>query len=454
MGLLSRLFGQEVSNFDGSVNEFPAEIEQMRQKYVNVPKQEIDEVNSLLHQSATSAYPEQIDASIRQERNVPALIAIALRGRPIKLEGNWAVLAIGKMHSKNPDACIALTLISQANDIPGMVTDGAMPALINLGASAEPATLYLAALLKSGNNDAALCLAQIGPSAQLSEQIVESLVCQMLEPNRNWKLKQWYKKDYTTLAFEQLLVFGESARQTLLTLLRDNRLNKEQTDKVLAQFDVKDPIATDLAILRSGGDQEILDAVARLEQSDDNRAKSAIEGMADELAKIRLRMRSHQEQLQQTMNDLAIGDPNTVERALDVVARDWGVPDGHRLRGNLQEIRQAMLDEFTTHQKQGERLVYLMRHADGSPQGVMSYQVGQGSHFIGRLGPDDFEFLIHKKYYEYDLPKISRMEAKNQVRVIPEMTQEPWRKYAEFVNIPKDASESERRTHMRFQFMF
>ena len=457
MKLLDRLFRRQVSEFDAGRDDFPAEIERLRRKYANVPKREIDEVNSLLRRSASCGSSKQqntIHSLIQQERNVPALIAIALRAGPIELQGDWAVVALGRMHPRNPDAYIVLALISEADDIPGMVSENAMPALVSLGASTAPATPYLAALLKSGNNDAALCLALIGPPALLSEQIVGSLAHQILEPTRDWQLKQWYKKDYAALAFESLLGLGDAAKQTLLNLLRDNRLNKDQTEKVLARFDVQDPIAADLALLRSGSDQEKLDAVARLEQSCDSRAKSAIEGMAGELAQIRLRMQPPQEQLQQAMNDLPIGDPDAVQRALHGVARKWGVPDSHRFRGNLQEICQVVVDEFATHQKQGEGLVYLMRHADGMPQGVMAYQVGRGGHFIGRLGPDDFGFLIHKKYYECDLPQICRTGTKSHERTSPDMIQEPWRKYGEFVNVPKDSSDSELRTNMRFQFMF
>ena len=84
----------------------------------------------------------------------------------------------------------------------------------------------------------------------------------------------------------------------------------------------------------------------------------------------------------------------------------------------------------------------------------MSYQAGRGGHFIGRLGPDSFAFLIHQKYYQCNLPTISPTEIKSQGQTTPEETQEPWRKYADFVNVPEDAPDSERRTNMRFQFMF
>ena len=116
-----------------------------------------------------------------------------------------------------------------------------------------------------------------------------------------------------------------------------------------------------------------------------------------------------EEQIEQAMHGLPSGDPDAVLLALDGVASLWGVPDSHLLRGSFQEIRQAVIEEFATHQKQGEELVYfyLAEHAQGQPQGVMHYQAGQGHHFIGRLGPDSFAFLIHQKYYG-DLPKISR----------------------------------------------
>lgn len=169
----------------------------------------------------------------------------------------------------------------------------------------------------------------------------------------------------------------------------------------------------------------------------------------DATAKLR-----EEDQLQQTMNDLPIGDPGAVQRALERQAKTWAVPGRHLLRGNLQEIRQVVIEEFLTHRKQGEDLVCLCPRADGQPEGVMAYQAGQGIHFIGRLGADDFAFLIHRKYYECDLPTISRTESTSSLRTTAETNQEPWQNYAEFVNIPKDAADSERRTNMRFQFMF
>jgi hypothetical protein len=157
------------------------------------------------------------------------------------------------------------------------------------------------------------------------------------------------------------------------------------------------------------------------------------------------------EELSKAIQELECGEAEAVQRELDGVTRQWSVPNSHCLRGTLDQIHQALVDDIATHEEQGEKWFFIAHPMQSKT--TMSVQKGKGLHYVGRYGDDDFGLVIHQKYYDFDLPKIPPQQ-ETPASVDDASTHEPWKKYSEYVSLPDGVPDTEQRTNMRFQFMF
>ena len=167
------------------------------------------------------------------------------------------------------------------------------------------------------------------------------------------------------------------------------------------------------------------------------------------------------------LENLKVRDSEATQRCLDILAREWGLPSSHCYCGTLPQICAVLQDEWASHKRNGEHNVTFMsstKFPDILDDSVIVIRMGRGQHWVGRTGHDSYSLLIHGKYYSYELPKLPEEKQPSGGTFSGRETEsdgfsnaadrEPWSKYAEYVSIEPGAPDSERRTNMRFQFLF